>query len=306
MSESTVDRSRRQVERKSRRRLPGTVGDWRRGAIVGAAFLAVLPTLARIGANAPGTAPVDLAAAGDALTPIGLAGPAIAALVLGASERDSVAGIGLLFIGVFGLLATGTPGALVPAAVAMPAGAAIVVLSAIGPGTADTAALAPTRTQVATGGLLLAGAVASLAGALGVSSGTLRPLGSHLALLGAAASPVFFPTRSRDWLVGGATAGGVVTAAAAAPFVLGAVLLVGLGVVGTPLVLVAAGLGGLAVAGAAAARLRTPTGLAAVALLFAGGTGASAGGAIAVCLAVVVLARGGVDRPPTETGGDPA
>ena len=287
---------------------PGTARSWRRRVTVGAAVLALLPTLARMAVNAPVPVPVDFAAAADPLSTLGLLAPAVAVLVLAATEPDLQAGIGLLFVGVFGLLAALAPRAVVSAAIAMPAGASLIVLQdrrrAGESGADDPGSRGPTRTQAAVAGLLLGGALVSVAGALGIYAGTLRPAGSALALLAAGATPVFFRTTSTDWVVGGVAAAGVLTVAAAAPFVLGAVLLVGLGVVGTPLLVVAAGLGGLAVAASAAVRRRTWLGLAAVALLVAGGAPASAGSVLAVCLAAVILARGGV-APPAPARDDP-
>ena len=291
---------------------------------MGAAGLALLATLARVVVNAPVTVPLDLASAAEPLATLGLVATATAALVLGATERDLLATVGLTFVGVFGLLAAIAPGAVVPAAVAIPAGAGLVVAHdarAVDPRRAEPGGIqapgtsAPTPIQAAVATALLAGAAVSLAGALGVAAGTLRPAGSALALLGAGATPVFVRTTSRDWLVGGVAAAGVLTVAAAAPFVLGAVLLVGLGVVGTPLVVVAAGLGGLAVTASAALRRRSWPALAAIALLLAGGAPASAGSAVALALATVLLARGGVTPPgwdpdepgpSTDAGGDPA
>ena len=306
--------------------LPGSVSAWRRRVVVGAAVLALLPTLARVLVNAPVTVPLDLAGAAEPLSTLGLLAVAVAALVLGTTERDLRAGIGLLFVGVFGLLVALAPDAVVAAAVAMPAGAGLVVLhdrltagasEADGTGASeadDPGARGPTRTQAAVAGLLLGGAFVSVAGALGIYAGSLRPAGSALALLGAGTTPVFFRTTSSDWVVGGVAAAGVLTVAAAAPFVLGAVLLVGLGVVGTPLLVVAAGLGGLAVAGSAAFRSGTWLGLAAVALLVAGGAPASAGSVLAVCLAAVILAGAGLapqaappgtPSPSAAPGGEP-
>jgi hypothetical protein len=152
---------------------------------------------------------------------------AFVALGIGVTEDDPISGVGLLFVGVFGLLAVAV-GLATPAAVALVAGTALVAAgSRTDLGVAAGAATA----------LLVAALAVSLAG--GVGWPALRAPGSTLALLAIAATPAFAAT---DWraLVGGVVAFVVVTAIGLAnPFLAGATTLVGSGVVGASMPVVA-------------------------------------------------------------------
>lgn len=261
--------------RLGRRR--GAIPERRRLALAGVGLVALaLATrfVVSVLINAPAwpsTLPVE---ALEQLT-TGLA--ALAAGVLGATADDPLTGIGLLFVGVFGLLAL-VVGLAVPAAVAVVAGTVLIALG-------RRADLTPT-TGAATG-LLVAGLAVSLTGGLGLAS--LRPLGSTLALLALAATPVFAATDAR------ALVGGVVAFAAVAllgltyPFLTGAVTLVGSGVIGTSLPVVALAVAGAVTTTSAALRQRRWGLLAGVALLALAGVPATLERAVPVALGIATL-----------------
>ncbi|WP_349674899.1 hypothetical protein [Haloarcula sp. JP-L23] len=128
--------------------------------------------------TAPATAPVGV------LTPAATALAAVAALVVGLTERNPMAGVGLLFVGVFGLLSLVSSAVTTPAAVAVVAGTAVVTVAHRDQLDAGTGAVA---------GLLgLALAVGLASGVGGVAS--LRPLASTLALAGIGVTPVLAAT----------------------------------------------------------------------------------------------------------------
>lgn len=257
---------------------------WRPLVAVAAALTALLPVGAAVLVNAPVSLPIDLAAATGQLGTVATLGPGVAAVAFGVTAGDDVAGIGLLFVGVFGVLAGLVPSATVAAAVALPVGAAVAV------GARWRRRDGPVGDpHLLVGLVLLAGVVLTLAGAFGVGAGGLRWSGAHLALVGLGSTPVLVPTATRDWVVGGVAVAAVLTAAAVAPFVLGAVLLVSLDVVGPSAVVVAAGLGGLAITASATVRHRRSVQAAGVGLLLAGGVPASIPSALAVTLGAVFL-----------------
>lgn len=231
--------------------------------------------VASVAVNAPGgpsAVPTGLLGAGVT----GLAG--LAAVAVGASEDDALVGIGPLFVGVFGLLAAFVDSVAVPAAVAVVAGTAVLAFAA-------REDLSTARALAAA--LLVAALGVSLAGGLGPAS--LRPAGSTLALLAVATTPVFAATDARA-LVGGAAAFGVVLGfGLARPFVTGAVTLVGGGVVGASLPVVALAVAGAVTTASAALRTRRLPLLAGVALLALAGVPAELSRAVPFALGIVVL-----------------
>lgn len=186
--------------------------------------------------NAPGTLPAELAAAHDLVRTAGPTG--IGALVVGLSvvHREGSIRAGLAFAGVFGLLGLHVPAAALPAVLAVVAGTVVVVLGAGRSG-------ASART-VAVGATLWLGLALSLSSATGVADASLRSVGSLVGLVGVAALPLVTRPGRGGWLAGAAAAGLVGWVGTAAPFVSGAVLLAGFGVVGVPLLVVAAAAGG--------------------------------------------------------------
>jgi hypothetical protein len=174
---------------------------------------------------------------------------ALALGALAAGSRRTGVRIGLLFVAVFGALAALSPAARVPAAVAVTAGGALALGTALG---------VPDSYHEGRRGAVAAGFVVavalSLAGTLGVGGAGFRELGV-LAFLVALVSLTVRLRGDRVALVAGAVAfAAIVAGAASAPFVAGSALLIGFGVVGGPHVLVAAAVGGAVAAAVAGVR----------------------------------------------------
>jgi hypothetical protein len=249
---------------------------------VAARYLAVLFV------NAPGYgAPVAPGLATVASTAV----VAAAAIAVAVTDADPLTGVGLLFVGVFGLLS------LVSSAAALPAAAATVL------GTATVAAVAGRRldpVSAAAVALLVAALSVGLASGVGGWTG-LRPVASTVALLGVASTPAFAATDRRslssaDWgaVLGGVAAFAVVLAVGrAVPFVTGAVTLTGTGVVGTSLPVVALAAAGAVTTASAASRTRRWPLLAGVALVAFAGVPASLPRALPFALGIAALVREG-------------
>jgi len=258
-------------------------------AATGVAALAVaVRYVAVLLVNAPGRTALPVAS--DALA-VGATGVvSLAAVALAVTRADAVAGTGLLFVGVFGLLALLDGAAALPAAVATVAGTAAVAAAS----GRELDPLSATATA-----LLLAALSVGLASGVGGWTG-LRPLASTVALVGIAALPAFaasdWHSRSApDWtaLVGGLFAfAAVVAVGRTVPFVTGAVTLTGSGVVGTSLPVVALAVAGAVTAASAAARTGRWTLLAGVALVAFAGVPASLSRALPFALGIAALALG--------------
>ncbi|MBV0903446.1 phosphate ABC transporter permease [Haloarcula salina] len=236
--------------------------------------------------NAPGRTALPVAS--DALAVGSTAVVALAAVALAVTRSDAAAGTGLLFVGVFGLLALLDGAAALPAAVAAVAGTTAVAA-------ASGRTLDP-LSAVATALLLAALSVGLASGVAGWTG--LRPLASTVALVGIAALPAFaasdWRARSKpDWaaMVGGLFAfAAVVAVGRAVPFVTGAVTLTGSGVVGTSLPVVALAVAGAVTAASAATRTGRWTLLAGVALVAFAGVPASLPRALPFALGTAALA----------------
>lgn len=229
-------------------------------------------------------------------------GTALAAVAL--STGRPVVRVGLLFAGVFGVLATVSDAATVAAAVAIPGGAALAFARALGGPT--------TYFELRRGVLALTFALAvglSLAATAGLVGPPFRAAGSVAFLVGVTLLGVRAEGGSAAVVAGAVAFAGVVAASAAAPYVTGSALLVGFAVVGSPHFLVAtAAFGGVA---AAVAGLRDGDAWLAVGatLLLLAGVPATPGAATAVCLGAALAtldpeellgARAGPDAPDTS------
>jgi hypothetical protein len=248
-----------------------------------AGLLVLLPvgavTATTILKNGPGTLP-------DALSPISTYGPTaslvagvVAALALAAAADRAIQQIGLLFVGVFGGLAALSDAATLPAAVAIVGGSVLAV---------DPAWRGRRAPLVALYVLALA---TSLAGAVGVETAAFRPVGSTLAVLGLGATALVGSPRLPDWLLGGLVTAFVLFVGASAPYVTGAVVLVGFAVLGTSLVLVAAGFGFATAALVDALRRDRRHVALGVAVLVAAGVPATIGHAIAVVVGLRLVSH---------------
>ncbi|QSG13248.1 putative membrane protein [Halapricum desulfuricans] len=250
--------------------------------LAGAAGLLV----ARVALNA-GLAP-GVAGSMDVFRLAATVGPALGALGIAATTGDPVERIGVAFVGVFGLLSV-VPAATTAAVVAVVAGGS---LAAAGRWRQVGRPVDWHMLPI----VLLAGAVGvSLLGGIGVEPTTLRSIGSQLTLLGAAATPALLGHGRADWAFGGLAAAVLVAVGVTAPFVTGAVTLIGGGVVGASLLVLAVGLAGLTTTASAATRTRHWHALLGAGLVFAAGVPASMPRALAVVLGVLLLVepRGG-------------
>lgn len=221
----------------------------------------------------------------------------VALAVVALSADRSAVRVGLLFAGVFGVLATASDAATVAAAVAIPGGAAVAFARALGP---PSTYFELRRAVLALAFALAAGL--SLAATAGIAGPAVRSAGS-VAFLGGVTLLVVRAEGDPVALVAGATAfAGVVLASAAAPYVTGSALLVGFAVVGSPHLLAAtAAFGGVA---AAVAGLREGDAWLAIGavLLVLAGVPATPGAATAVCLGAA-LATLGAEELLGEPGG---
>jgi hypothetical protein len=173
----------------------------------------------------------------------------LALSVTALAARAPAVRVGLLFAGVFGVIATVANAAAIAALVAVTGGGAFALAGALG----APATYRGVRRRVVAAGFVLAVAV-SLASTTGILDAGLRGVGTVLYL----ASLTLLAIRSEGEpvaLVAGALGFvGVVVAGAAMPYVAGSALLVGFGVVGGPHVLVATGAFGAIAAATAGVR----------------------------------------------------
>lgn len=230
-----------------------------------AGLLGLLPvsgmTAYRIAHNSPVALPAGVTELAPVVLPTLVVGPALAGLLLAATADAPGERVGLAFVGGFGLLALASPSAWLPAAVSTIFGGSLLAGSQIrrfgsfgrsgrsgrsGRFGRGESVAAVRRAVVPV--VLVAGVVASLTATAGVAPATLRPVGSGLALVGIGLTPMLVGA-DRTSLIFGAL-GGILAVglATSAPYVAGAVLLVGGGVVGVPLGLVAFAVGGAVVA----------------------------------------------------------
>jgi hypothetical protein len=243
--------------------------------------------LVRLLLNAPVSVGVDTTALYRAVSPLALLAPALGALAVGVTTDRPVVRVATLFAGVFGSLTAVASAAALPAAVVASAAVASVAVDGLDrPASLDGAS----RWLVAGG--LVAGTACSLAASLGVDPASLRPLGSDLALLALAGTPAFVPWDRRAAGVGLLVGGVVVAAGVTAPFVTGAVALVGGAVVGASTPLLALAAAGTATTAATGLATRRPDVAVGSALLLAAGVPATVPRALAVVLGVTLLVTG--------------
>ena len=260
-------------------RLSALPEERRRSLLMAAVGVAVVAVTARfvaaLAVNAPGGPSVGFPSF-DATATVAAA---LAAVVSGALADRPTVGIGLLFVGVFGLLSTVSGSAAVPAAAAVAGGTGVV--------------LATTRHRRSTGELVV-GTVLTVALSLGLASGVggvvgLRSVASTVALAGLGLVPVFAATDGRALIGGGLAFGAVVLVGLSVPFVTGAVTLVGGGVVGASLPVVALAAAGTVATASAAGRTRNWPLLAGVVLLALAGVPATLTRAVPFALGVATL-----------------
>jgi hypothetical protein len=254
------------------------------GSLALAFLFAAVLTVVRIVRNAPVEVP-SIGGTATVLLPAVLVVAGLGAVVVGLTTASAAERIVLVFGGVFAVLTAVDPRAGVPATGAVVASGVVLVGR-----DARRHATSPRRLLV--GGLVLAGLAASLTAALGVAAATLRPLGTTLALLGLAATPLLVAPSQRAWLAGGLAAGGILAAGLSAPFVTGAVTLVTTAAVGGSLPLLALGVGGATTTGVRLLGTDERAAALGVGLLILAGVPATVPRATLVVLGLAVLLGG--------------
>lgn len=223
-------------------------GEGRTSAWTVAGLLALLPAasilLVRVGINAPLGPRLPYSDLYGPVATAALVGPALAAVLIGIATDDDVLAVAMAIAGVFGLLAAVVRPAAVPATAAMVGAAGLIVVAhAERPFSPDEVA------ETVVGLAFLAGIAVSTVAALGVEPALLRPLGSNLALLAVAGSPVFVEWNRRSVLAGALAGAAIAGFGLAAPFVSGAASLIAGGIVGVSLpVMVLGVVGGVTLA----------------------------------------------------------
>lgn len=257
-----------------------------------AGILAVVTTIValRILNNLPGPMPPDLALAFSWLTTTGPSAVAVLCVLVGVTHEETWPRIGLVFAGVFGLLGLHVPVATLPALVAVIAGTGVAV--------ADRGVARGWTSRASVAAIAWLGLGLSLASATGVLAG-VRPIASAIALVTIAVLPAAVRPPGWAWVAGALAAIAVLWVGSLSPFVTGAVVLVAFGVVGAPMVAVAAAAGG-GVAGLTGALSGTRTAevvtrwpdAVAAGLLLAAGVPATIPRALAAGVGVALLVGG--------------
>ena len=247
----------------------------------------LVATLYRVAHNAPGDLTGGISEFATLWLPATLIGPAVAAFVLAVTAETVEERVGSAFVGAFGLIALASPVAWYPAAIGVVVGGGMVVWSWRERLDTD---YSPAVRDVVVGSVLVAGVALSLAATAGVAPATLRPVGSAVALVGIGATPALVGWDRPSLYVGALATILTFSFATSVPYVAGAVLLVGSGIVGTPLVLVLFGVGGGVTAFTHALLNRRTDVAAGVALLLAAGVPSTLLGAVGVLVAVTLFA----------------
>lgn len=202
-----------------------------------AGILAVVTSIVglRILNNLPGAMPSDLALAFSWLTTTGPSVVAVLCVLVGVTHERAWPRVGLVFAGVFGLLGLHVPVAMLPALVAVIAGTGVAV--------ADRGVVRGWTSRASVAAVAWLGLGLSLASATGVLAG-VRPIASMIALVAIAVLPAAVRPPWWAWVAGALAAVAVLWVGSVSPFVTGAVVLVAFGVVGAPVLAVAAAAGG--------------------------------------------------------------
>ncbi|WP_436927158.1 hypothetical protein [Halosimplex amylolyticum] len=265
--------------------------------------VALVPTAGVLGLrllrNAPTTLPPVARTATPAATAAAGVVPALAMLGLAIATDRRGERIALAAVGVFAVLGAVDPAAWLPAAAAVLVGTTVALPLELGrlvdPLRADTDlrdALGPALGPAALAALGVLALTWSLVASAGIETTTFRPAGAALAFATLAALPL---VRVLDGAVElglwALAAFAVAVAAASAPFVAGAVVLVAFGAGSVPFVLLALGIGGAVATAVADARRGALGPAVGAALLLAAGVPATLPRAVAFALGLVVLVR---------------
>ncbi len=249
--------------------------------------LATLAVAATTGLHVLYNVPVDpVNVSTSLLSTVGTGAAVLVSLALVAvalaSTRPGVR-IGFLFAGVFGMLATLSNAAAVPAVVAITGGAAV----ALGPGLGKPSTYDEFRRR-ALGITFLAAVGLSLASTTGVLDAGYRGTGSALFLVALTLLVVRTGSDPVALLAGVAGLAAVLAVSTSAPFVTGSALLIAFGVVGGPHLLAATAVFGGVAAAVAGLRDGDYALVVGAVLLIVAGVPASPAAAMAVCLGAIL------------------
>lgn len=264
-----------------------------------AGLLALLPILAQlaftIGTNTPLGFRLPLQSMGALIEAAALAGPAVAALVLGYTASNELGRVAMLTAGVFGGLPLVSRIATGPAIVAVGTAGALVALSRR-PQTVDRRTVLQFGVTVA----FVVGIVASLSASLGYEPALTRRLGSVSIAFAIAGTPAYAGISPRSLAVGVFAGVVIFGVGLLSPVLTAAVSLLGLGIVGLPLVLFALGaVGGVTAVASGVERRAMPVVLAGL-LVLAAGAPTTVPAAVAVLVAIVLFAAGESGQGVTE------
>lgn len=262
---------------------------WSRVSVqTGAGVVALVPMLAllsfTIGTNTPIGPRLPLGSIGAPIEAAALAGPAVAAVVLGLTSESTYIRVGMLFAGVFGALSLVSQTAMGPTTIAI-AGASVLVGLDQGRSMMGWQSLAKRGVT----GAFVFSIVVSMLAALGIEPALTRSLGSIGIAVGIAGTPVFTGFSRRSvfvGLLGGAIVAGI---GLAAPVITAAVSLLGMGVIGLPLPLLVLGAIGGVTAVAAGVEHRDAPSAVAGALVLVAGVPATIPSALSLLVALVLF-----------------
>lgn len=271
----------------TRLRNKGQSGGDSKAMRIGAGVLALVPMMAvfvlTIGTNTPIGPRLPLEPVRVPIETAAYLGPASGALLLGFTAKTGSMRVGMMSAGVFSGLVLISPTASIPAAMALAGAAVLVGVSAV----PKSIRSRPIQTVVTIA--LSAGVILSMIGVLGFEPAVIRRLGSVLIAVGLAGLPAMSGYSRRSigiGLVGGAL---VVAAGLSAPVMTAAVSLLGMGVIGLPLVLLGIGAaGGITAIAEATQRGRIRTALGSGLVLVAG-VPSSIPAAVAVIVALGLI-----------------
>jgi hypothetical protein len=234
------------------------------GAVGAVSLLALLGV--SIGTNTPVGPRLPMTGLSGAVEWLALAGTSTAALLMGVDTQSALRRVAMLFAGVFGALSLVAAGATLPASLATVAAAGLLVASH-DRSAADRRSVVELTVLIA----FAVGTAAAMLSAIGLEPSLLRRTGSIAIAVGLAGLPVFTGVTRTSILVGLFAGTAVLAIGLSAPVLTAAISLLGAGVVGLPVVVLAVGaIGGTTAVAAGLEAGDIRTGLAGSLLLLAG------------------------------------
>jgi hypothetical protein len=255
------------------------------GAVGAVSLLALL--VVSIGTNTPVGPRLPMTGLSAAIEWLALAGTSTAALLMGVDTESALRRVGVVFAGVFGALSLVAAGATLPASLAVVAAAGLLVASH-DRSAADRRTVAELVVLIA----FAVGTAAAMLSAIGLEPSFLRRTGSIAIAVGLAGLPVFTGLTPKSILVGLLAGAAVLAIGLSAPVLTAAISLLGAGIVGLPVVVLAVGaIGGTTAVAAGIEAGDIRTGLAGGLLLLAG-VPATIPSALGVLVGVSLLLEG--------------